>query len=132
MATLFDLDPPMQTKASPATAGPAFDPAEWVVLPNGAGLPRSSLKPCGQCGGIKFEYRVFRDRKETGGLVEWSENCAIQCPACMPLQSVKKRDGVVVRTAQITRALISMRDGTITILRDRDSLEMQPEKTSRR
>ena len=110
----------LAVKAAPIT----FDEREWITLASGEGLLRKDLKPC-ECGSCKFEYRVSRVLfvdSET-----WTEAGVVKCAKCMKLAEPKRdKNGKVVRTAEIVRAIISMADGSIQPVSDLDTMPDPP------
>lgn len=74
------------------TASAIFDPADWIVLPNGDGLPRGVLgRPSGCCGASVFVL-VVRMRGEV-------KVCSVQCERCVRL---KQGDRIVGRMDRLT------------------------------
>lgn len=57
-----------------------FDPAAWLILPDGSAVPRDTIKPC-LCGNVEWEIRshVYRNKKE--GTSHRAD--ILVCPKCV-------------------------------------------------
>jgi hypothetical protein len=68
------------------TDAPLFDPAGWVVMPNGYGVPRDRIRPCGTCGATSF----------------WVDNRGSPaCPVCLPPTAGERATATLDVTTQV-------------------------------